>query len=216
MNVDIAEIILMLVPMILSLSVHEWAHAISAYKLGDDTAAREGRLTLNPLPHIDPIGTLLLPALLTLSGTGFLFGWARPVPVNPLRFTRKLRMKTSMLITAAAGPVSNLLLAFLALLGLKVLGVGTDESITHLLMVTVSLNLALAVFNMIPVPPLDGHKVLMGVLPDTLGRKLDEFMSRNAAAAPMMLMVVILFAGSILVYPIQWLAQAMVWLVGGF
>src|SRR5215468_292941 len=97
---------LMYVPiLILSLTVHEWAHAYSAFRLGDDTAARQGRLTLNPLPHIDPFGTILCPLL------GVPFGWAKPVPVVPSRFRRDVNMRTGMMITAAAGPLSNLALA---------------------------------------------------------------------------------------------------------
>src|SRR5688572_26569558 len=98
---------MMLIPLVLSLTVHEWAHAMSAYRLGDDTAAREGRLTLNPIVHIDPLGTLLLPLM------GVPFGWAKPVPVVPTRFRRDVNMSTGMMITAAAGPFSNLVLAFL-------------------------------------------------------------------------------------------------------
>src|SRR5262252_9131058 len=99
---------MILVPLLLSLTVHEWAHAYSAHRLGDDTAERQGRLTLNPIPHIDLVGTLLLPLL------GVPFGWAKPVPVNPARFKRTVNMRTGMLITAAAGPFSNLVLAILA------------------------------------------------------------------------------------------------------
>src|SRR6185369_11527845 len=96
---------LMFLPiMLLSLTVHEWAHAYSAFRLGDDTAERQGRLTLDPIAHIDFFGTLLLPLL------GVPFGWAKPVPVNPVRFDRRVPMRVGMLLTAAAGPVSNLLI----------------------------------------------------------------------------------------------------------
>src|SRR5580700_1620810 len=104
---DLLERILGLIPLILSLTVHEWAHAYSAFRLGDDTAARMGRMTFNPIPHIDPFGTILCPLL------GIPFGWAKPVPVNPTRFRRDVSMRTGMMITAAAGPISNLLLAVL-------------------------------------------------------------------------------------------------------
>src|SRR5262249_30519600 len=99
------ERIMYFVPLLLSLTVHEWAHAWSAWRLGDDTAAMQGRLTLNPPAHMDPIGTLILPL------AGVPFGWAKPVPVNPLRFRRGISMRGGMMITAAAGPVSNLLIA---------------------------------------------------------------------------------------------------------
>src|SRR5580698_8792478 len=113
-GVSLLQGIKYLIPLILSLTVHEWAHAYSAFRLGDDTAARQGRLTLNPIPHIDPFGTILCPLL------GIPFGWAKPVPVNPVRFNREISMRAGMMITAAAGPLSNLVLAVLcsALAGL--------------------------------------------------------------------------------------------------
>ena len=105
---SMADRLAYVIVLLLSLSVHEWAHAISAFRLGDDTAYRQGRLTLNPLAHIDPVGTLLLPLL------GVPFGWARPVPVNPARFRRDVHMRTGMMLTAAAGPASNLVLALVS------------------------------------------------------------------------------------------------------
>src|SRR5215831_21359818 len=103
---------MILIPLLLSLTVHEWAHAWSAYRLGDDTASMQGRLTLNPIAHIDPIGTLILPLL------GVPFGWAKPVPVNPTRFRRGVNMSRGMMITAAAGPLSNVALAVLSAIAL--------------------------------------------------------------------------------------------------
>src|SRR5512142_2218234 len=100
-----------LIPLLLSLTVHEFAHAWSAARLGDDTGARAGRLTLNPLAHIDPIGTILLPLL------GIPFGWARPVPVDPSRFRRTVKMRTGVMLTAAAGPLSNVILAVVCTVG---------------------------------------------------------------------------------------------------
>src|SRR5690606_19241872 len=106
---------LTLLVMVFSLTVHEFAHAYVAYRLGDDTAARQGRLSLSPVSHVDPIGTLLIPAVsLYLGGIG-LIGWARPVPVSPVRFSRKVSMRTGMALVAVAGPVSNLLLAILCI-----------------------------------------------------------------------------------------------------
>src|SRR4051794_25825024 len=104
---DLLRIALVQIVIILSLSVHEFGHAFAAFKLGDDTAERQGRMTLNPLAHIDPFGTLLLPFMLSLSGLGA-FGWAKPVPYNPTRFRRTISMRTGSMIVAAAGPAMNL------------------------------------------------------------------------------------------------------------
>ncbi|HEX9288804.1 MAG TPA: site-2 protease family protein [Anaeromyxobacteraceae bacterium] len=165
MGFDLLAGVKILIPLVLSLTVHEFAHAWSAWRLGDDTASRMGRLTLNPLAHIDPIGTFLLPLL------GIPFGWAKPVPVNPARFRRGVSMGTGMMITAAAGPLSNVVLAVLCTVGYGLLlrfapdaaspGSGTPE----LLLIMIKLNVALAIFNMIPVPPLDGSRVVDGLMP---------------------------------------------------
>src|SRR5215831_18865252 len=137
-----------LIPLILSLTVHEFAHAWSAYKLGDTTAAEQGRLTLNPLVHIDLIGTFLLPLL------GVPFGWAKPVPVNPVRFRRDVSMGRGMMITAAAGPLSNVVLAVVCAITLGLLWRFTPEmlqrqqAIGSLLFIGLKMNVALALFNM--------------------------------------------------------------------
>jgi Zn-dependent protease len=165
LGLDLLAGVKILIPLILSLSVHEFAHAWSAYRLGDDTAARLGRLTLNPLAHIDPIGTVLLPLL------GIPFGWARPVPVNPARFRKSIRMGTGMMITAAAGPLSNVLLAVACtvfyglLIRFAPAGAMPGSGSRELLLIAIRLNVALAIFNMIPVPPLDGSRVVDGLMP---------------------------------------------------
>lgn len=162
----------MLIPLVLSLTVHEWAHAMSAFRLGDDTAARQGRLTLNPLVHLDPIGTVLLPLL------GVPFGWAKPVPVNPARFRRDVSMSRGMMWTAAAGPISNVVLAFVCTMLLALAsrfhpewfdpnfsGAMWARSLAPLLGQGIQINLALAIFNAIPIPPLDGSRVVDGLMP---------------------------------------------------
>jgi Zn-dependent protease len=156
--------LMILVPLVLSLTVHEWAHAISAFKLGDDTAAREGRLTLNPIVHMDPIGTFLLPLL------GIPFGWAKPVPVNPARFRRNVSMGTGMMLTALAGPASNLVLAVLstiiyALAARFKIEILTTGAFRQLLRIAIQMNVGLALFNMIPIPPLDGSRIVDAFLP---------------------------------------------------
>ncbi|MFZ5441089.1 MAG: site-2 protease family protein [Myxococcota bacterium] len=188
---------MMLIPMVLSLSVHEWAHAWSAFRLGDDTAAREGRLTLNPISHIDPIGTLLLPML------GVPFGWAKPVPVNPARFARKWSMRSGMALTAAAGPISNILIALASAitfgLGLRFLPeVAGQTGVRMLLLYLIQLNVALALFNLIPVPPLDGSRVIARYIPARFERQWDDFIRFS----PMLLFVVIAVGGRLLARPI--------------
>jgi len=181
------ERLVILIPLILSLSVHEWAHAYSAFRLGDDTAARLGRMTLSPLSHIDLFGTVLLPLM------GVPFGWAKPVPVNPTRFNRRFRMRTAMMITASAGPVSNLVLAFfcILLMGLLMRFLPSlyvaNPAVGTLLQMGFRLNVSLAVFNMLPIPPLDGSRVADWMMPLRL-RPLWERFSQYGMLALMVLM----------------------------
>jgi Zn-dependent protease len=164
-HLDLGRRVMTLIPMLLSLTVHEWAHAWSAHRLGDDTAKMQGRLTLNPIAHIDPIGTLILPLLLIP------FGWAKPVPVNPTRFRRGVNMSRGMMITAAAGPISNLVLAVLSAVGLGLVrrfgGASAADGIglSGLLFMMIVINVSLAIFNLLPIPPLDGSRVVEGLLP---------------------------------------------------
>jgi len=160
--------------LILSLSFHEAAHAWTANKLGDPTARMLGRLTLNPLAHIDWIGTVLFPLIAMYSGVP-LIGWAKPVPVNPNNLKRP---RQDFAVVALAGPVSNLILALFAALFLKVVP-GGDSALSGapgfagLLLTALILNVLLAVFNMIPVPPLDGGNVLAGIAPEPVARLID-------------------------------------------
>jgi len=160
---ELQTLILLVPPVLIALTFHEFAHAYVAYKYGDDTAKNSGRLTLNPLAHLDPFGTIMM----------FLvhFGWAKPVPVNPFRLRNP---KRDMLWISAAGPLSNMLIALISGLLLRVIlsfnGSVDQYSISGLLinMIVLSLqiNLALAIFNVIPIPPLDGSKILAGFLSD--------------------------------------------------
>jgi len=181
------ERIMWLIPLVLSLTVHEWAHAYSAFRLGDDTAARQGRLTLNPIPHIDPIGTLLVPLL------GIPFGWAKPVPVDVTRFHRHVNMRTGNVITSAAGPFSNLVLATICVLIFALIyrfapdTIATQDGLATLLLRGFQINVILALFNMLPVPPLDGGHVAEGLMPERFRRQWEKF----AAIGPAVLLALI-------------------------
>lgn len=164
----LASRLLILIPLWLSLTVHEWAHAWAAFRLGDDTAQRMGRLTLNPLAHIDPVGTLLLPLI------GVPFGWAKPVPVEPTRFDARMNMRTGMMLTALAGPIANVCLAGLCVAVVVILTLASPDLVVRgtgsysLLENMIMLNVVLAAFNMLPIPPLDGSRVVDAIVPEFL------------------------------------------------
>ena len=168
------------VVLLFSLSVHESAHGWMAHKLGDDTALAQGRVSLNPLVHIDPIGTLLLPMLQIFTGLA-LIGWAKPTPYDPRNFRRDVTMRQGHMLVAAAGPVSNLILAILFTALFFVLartGVIQEPRNPIVMMVGlgIQMNVVLALFNLVPIPPLDGSKVASYGLPGTLGERYDRVM----------------------------------------
>jgi len=173
---DIGQLLIILSVLLFSLTIHETAHAVTADWYGDPTARRLGRISLNPLVHMDPVGTVLLPLLGILAG-GFVFGWAKPVPVNPANLKNHRR---DFLVIAAAGPASNIVLAMgaSALLGAIPGGLGASEGLPGTLatfgFAMLQLNLLLAVFNMLPIPPLDGGNVLAGLLPEALADGYDR------------------------------------------
>ena len=156
-------------PILLAITLHEAAHGYVAWKLGDDTAYRRGRVSFNPLRHIDPFGTILMPGILLLgSGGSFMFGYAKPVPVA---FHRLFRPRRDMVWVAAAGPGINVVLAFIGALGLHLVPIfpsGFGVWVGQVLNALIFFNLLLALFNMIPLPPLDGGRVAVGLLPDSL------------------------------------------------
>lgn len=151
-------------PVILAITMHEAAHGWVAWKLGDDTAKLLGRVTFNPLVHIDRFGTVILPAILIMAG-GILFGWAKPVPVN---FARLGHPRRDMVLVAVAGPVINIGLAIASAIALHLIQFLPEDGrewVLRNLINSININLLLAVFNMIPLPPLDGGRVAVGMLP---------------------------------------------------
>ncbi len=172
---DLLSIVIPIAIILVALTIHEAAHAWTADRLGDPTARMLGRVSLNPIVHIDPIGTILLPLIAIYSGLPLL-GWAKPVPVNTSRFRHPRR---DFMFVAAAGPLSNLAQALVAGLLLAVIDPGASGSLagslTHgVLRLVVTANVFLAVFNLIPVPPLDGGNVLAGLLPPDAARVFDN------------------------------------------
>ncbi|HEV2562022.1 MAG TPA: site-2 protease family protein [Rhizomicrobium sp.] len=165
---QILQIAIIAIPIIIAITFHEAAHGYVARLFGDETATRLGRVTFNPLKHIDLFGTIILPAFLLLTHAGFLFGYAKPVPVN---FNHLRNPKRDMIWVAAAGPATNIMLALVsvALLALALhAGVAPKSWIVAALFGSVQINLVLAILNLLPLPPLDGGRVMTGLLPRPL------------------------------------------------
>ncbi|MBI2086394.1 site-2 protease family protein [Candidatus Daviesbacteria bacterium] len=165
---------LSIIILLFSVIIHEVMHGVIALKYGDHTAENAGRLTLNPIPHIDLFGTILLPALLIFTGSPILFGWAKPVPVNPLNFSN---IRKGELMVAAAGILANFSLAIIAALIFHTLNAMPQTFpalVGSLLRFTVLINLVLGIFNLFPIPPLDGSKILLSQLPLNLARSYQK------------------------------------------
>jgi Zn-dependent protease len=169
----IREILIYVLMLVISVAFHEFGHAIVAHKLGDDTPSRQGRVTLNPLAHADPIGTLLLPLAGSLfaaaGGVGGGFGWGKPVEWQPHRITRRISMSTAKILVAVAGPAMNIVLAVVVafvhviLLGQQI--IAPESALNGFLMLAVQMNFVLFFFNLLPVPPLDGGHVAQSFVP---------------------------------------------------
>lgn len=192
---NLLEASTLVVPVVLAVTLHEAAHGFVAYRLGDDTAWQAGRVTFNPLKHVDLFGTIILPAILLLSSSGrFMFGYAKPVPVN---FRRLNHPRQDMVWVAAAGPGTNVVLAIassLLLHGVGLMPANSADWVATNLWNSIEFNALICVFNMLPLPPLDGGRVAVGLLPDALAFPLAR-LERYGMLILLMLLFVLPFVG---------------------
>ena len=194
-------------PVLFAITLHEVAHGWVARRFGDPTAEMLGRLTVNPLKHIDPIGTIIVPVLLLVLHTGFLFGWAKPVPISPRNFKNPRR---DMAIVAAAGPLSNLVMGIIWALVIR-LGallyptLHWIEPLIYMGLAGVLINVALMIFNLIPLPPLDGGRVLVGLLPRAAANVVDRI---EPYGFYIIILLMIIGAFNVILVPaISWVSQ---------
>ena len=180
--------LLFLVILILTIILHEVAHGYAALLLGDPTADQAGRLTLNPLPHIDFFGTIVIPGILILTGSSILFGWAKPVPYNPYN----LRGRYGEAIVAAAGPGINIVIAVMFGLLLRFVGAALPAPLFILCSIVVPVNLFLAFFNLIPIPPLDGSKIVMDFLPMSLRLRIEQRLASFSGGQNIIFLILVL------------------------
>ena len=209
MSSVIYQVSVWIVPVLVAITFHEAAHGYVAWRLGDHTAKDLGRVTFSPIRHIELMGTIVIPLVLLIFRAPFLFGWAKPVPVN---FTNLRKPRRDMVLVAAAGPGTNLLLALISAILLHIVPFFGDETgkwISNNLGNSILINLVLAVFNMLPLPPLDGGRVAVGLLPKKLGEQLAR-LERVGFLIVLLLLFVVPLVGN--VFGLDW--KLLVWLLG--
>jgi Zn-dependent protease len=216
----IQALVIQIPPLLLAITVHEVAHGYIAMKKGDYTAQMLGRITLNPLRHIDPVGTVLFPLMLALSGTGFIFGWAKPVPVNSFNFRNP---KKDMVYVSLAGPASNLLLALAFAFVLRIMfwfpgeaairGSAILAPLAAMIMWGIRISIILGVFNLLPIHPLDGSHMMEGLLPPDMSRSYSRL-----APYGFMILIGLMITGLLwrIVGPIEKLIYLSVMAIFGF
>lgn len=205
-------IVIWALPVLFAITLHEVAHGWVARRFGDPTAMMLGRLTVNPIKHIDIVGTIIVPVLLLVLHTGFIFGWAKPVPISPRNFKNPRR---DMAVVAAAGPVCNLVMAVIWALIARLAVALLHEfpwivPLAYMGLAGVLINVALFIFNLIPIPPLDGGRVLVGILPRNLANKVDGI-ERYGSFIPLVALMLIFFIfpgilTAILGPPLNWIS----------
>ena len=169
---DFQTLLIYIIPLLFAITLHEAAHGWAASKLGDHTARMMGRVTLNPVKHIDPVGTILVPLLLVIMSVGFIFGWAKPVPIN---FRALKSQKSGMILVALAGPGANFFMA-IGWVIIAIISINLNQPIfLKMAGIGIFFNILLAVFNLLPIPPLDGSRVISALLPGPLAYKYGQF-----------------------------------------
>ena len=209
----VQRVVVWMLPVIFAITGHEVAHGWMAKQYGDKTAEQQGRLTLNPLNHIDPLGTIIIPGLLLITFTGFIFGWAKPVPVDARNFKNP---RKAMMVVALAGPIANLLMAVAWALLARV-GVMLEFEFISLPLIYsgvagITINLVLALINLLPIPPLDGSRIVTGLLPDYWAWRYNQLERYS------FIILIILLAtnalGYLLAYPMYYVQQLFFSLAG--
>lgn len=197
-------IIFQIIVLVMSVVIHEVAHGYAALAMGDVTAKYAGRLTLNPIKHIDPIGSIIIPGILAILNSGIIFGWAKPVPYNPYNLKNK---KWGEVIVAAAGPASNIILAIVFALLIRLSPIFEfTPTVINLSLFIVLINLILAFFNLIPIPPLDGSKILAGFLPTRASLRYREILGGYGF---FLVFFIIFFMWQFLLILVLWLVEIM-------